>query len=73
VPAALAAYTAARLPRTTEIVRRSRRAATMSTWTARPAIAFRNTAVQLAGKLAPNAMLPGLGPILGWQPPPPGG
>jgi 2-polyprenyl-6-methoxyphenol hydroxylase-like FAD-dependent oxidoreductase len=73
VPAALTAYTAARLPRTSEVVRRSRRAATMSTWTARPAIAFRNTAVQLAGKLAPNAMLPGLGPIFGWQPPPPGG
>ena len=36
LPPALAAYTSARLPRSTQVVRWSRRAATMTTWTARP-------------------------------------
>ncbi len=65
----LARYTAARLPRTTDVVRWSRRAATMTTWAWPPAVAFRNTAMRLTGILAPGAALRGLAPIYGWQPP----
>jgi 2-polyprenyl-6-methoxyphenol hydroxylase-like FAD-dependent oxidoreductase len=67
----LARYTADRLPRTTDVVRWSRRAATMTTWTSPPAVAFRNTAMRLTGKLAPAAALRSLAPIYGWQPPTP--
>jgi 2-polyprenyl-6-methoxyphenol hydroxylase-like FAD-dependent oxidoreductase len=62
-------YTAARLPRTTDVVRWSRRAATMSTWTSPPAITTRNTLIWLTGKLAPAAALRSLTPIYSWQPP----
>jgi len=72
LPAVLASYTATRLPRTTDVVRWSHRAARMTTWTARPAVAARNTAAALLGKLAPGAALRGLGPIYDWQPPAPG-
>jgi 2-polyprenyl-6-methoxyphenol hydroxylase-like FAD-dependent oxidoreductase len=62
-------YTASRLPRTTDIVRWSRRAATMTTGGSLPAVAFRNTVIRLTGKLAPGAALRGLAPIYDWQPP----
>ena len=62
-------YTAARLPRTTDVVRWSRRAATMTTWASPPAVAFRNTVARLTGRLAPGAALRGLAAIYGWQPP----
>jgi 2-polyprenyl-6-methoxyphenol hydroxylase-like FAD-dependent oxidoreductase len=65
----LARYTAARLPRTTDVVRWSRRAATMTTWVWPPAVAFRNTVARLTGRLAPGAALRGLAAIYGWQPP----
>jgi 2-polyprenyl-6-methoxyphenol hydroxylase-like FAD-dependent oxidoreductase len=57
IPVALASYTATRLPRTTDVVRWSHRAASMTTWTARPAVAARNTMAGLLGKLAPGALL----------------
>ncbi len=66
----LARYTAARLPRTTDVVRWSRRAAMTSTWASPPAVAVRNTLARLAGKLAPGAAIRGLSPIYSWQPPP---
>jgi 2-polyprenyl-6-methoxyphenol hydroxylase-like FAD-dependent oxidoreductase len=69
VAGVLAAYTATRLPRTADIVRWSRRAGTMATWTSPPAVAFRNTVARVIGKLAPGAALRGLAPIYGWQPP----
>jgi 2-polyprenyl-6-methoxyphenol hydroxylase-like FAD-dependent oxidoreductase len=62
-------YTASRLTRTTDIVRWSRRAATMTTWDSPPAIAFRNTVIRLTGKLAPGAALRSLAPVYEWQPP----
>jgi len=62
-------YTAARLPRTTDVVRWSRRAATMTTWAWPPAVTFRNTVARLTGRLAPGAALRGLAAIYGWQPP----
>ena len=65
----LARYTAARLPRTTDVVRWSRRAATVTTWASPPAVAFRNTVARLTGRLAPGAALRGLAAIYGWQPP----
>jgi 2-polyprenyl-6-methoxyphenol hydroxylase-like FAD-dependent oxidoreductase len=68
VKAALAAYSAARLPRTTSITRWSRRAATMTTWTSPPATAFRDTLTWLLGKLAPAAPLRSLARIYDWQP-----
>lgn len=71
VPSALASYTAARLPRTTDVTRWSRRAATMTTWTSPPAIAIRDTMTLILGKLMPRAPLRSLAPVYGWQPPPP--
>jgi len=65
----LVRYTADRLPRTTDVVRWSRRAATMTTWASPPAVAFRNTVARLTGRLAPGAALRGLAAIYGWQPP----
>ena len=65
----LAQYTAARLPRTTDVVRWSRRAATMTTWASPPAVAFRDTMARLTGRLALGAALRSLAPIYGWQPP----
>ena len=65
----LARYTAARLPRTTDVVRWSRRAATMTTWASPPAVTFRNAVARLTGRLAPGAALRGLAVIYGWQPP----
>ena len=65
----LNSYTAARLPRTTDVVRWSSRAATMTTWASPPAITARNTLIRLTGKLAPGAGLRSLTPIYSWQPP----
>ena len=64
----LARYTAARLPRTTDVVRWSRRAAITSTWASPPAVAVRNTLARLAGQLAPGAAIRGLVPIYSWLP-----
>jgi hypothetical protein len=66
----LARYTATRLPRTTDVVRWSRRAAAMTTWASPPAVTFRNTLALLTGKLAPTAALRALATIYDWQPPP---
>jgi 2-polyprenyl-6-methoxyphenol hydroxylase-like FAD-dependent oxidoreductase len=65
----LSRYSAARLPRTSDVVRWSRRAGTMATWSSPPAVALRNTVLGLAGRLAPNAALRSLDPIYSWQPP----
>jgi 2-polyprenyl-6-methoxyphenol hydroxylase-like FAD-dependent oxidoreductase len=67
----LGRYTAARLPRTTDVVRWSRRAATMATLASPPAVALRNTMAWLTGKLARGAALRSLTPVYDWQPPAP--
>jgi 2-polyprenyl-6-methoxyphenol hydroxylase-like FAD-dependent oxidoreductase len=67
----LARYTAARRARTTDVVRWSRRAAAMSTWSAPAAVAFRDTVTWLTGSLAERALLRALAPVYGWQPPAP--
>jgi 2-polyprenyl-6-methoxyphenol hydroxylase-like FAD-dependent oxidoreductase len=69
VAAALARYTAVRLPRTTDVVRWSRRTATMTTWTSPAAVAFRNTVARLTGRFAPGAALRSLAAIYDWSPP----
>jgi len=69
VAALLARYTADRLPRTTDVVRWSHRAATMTTWASPPAVAARDTLSWLAGKLARGAALRTLAPVYSWQPP----
>jgi len=69
VPEMLARYSAVRLPRTSDVVRWSRRASVMATWTSPAAVAVRDTVVRVAGKLAPNAALRGLDGVYGWQPP----
>jgi 2-polyprenyl-6-methoxyphenol hydroxylase-like FAD-dependent oxidoreductase len=68
---ALAAYTAQRLPRTTQVVRWSRRMGAMSTWKAPAAVAFRDQLAAVMGKIAPAAALRGLAPIYDWRPPAP--
>ena len=67
----LARYTAAMLPRTTDVVRWSHRAATMATVASPPAVAMRNAMAWLAGKLARGAALRSLTPVYDWQPPAP--
>jgi 2-polyprenyl-6-methoxyphenol hydroxylase-like FAD-dependent oxidoreductase len=70
VPEILAAYTRARLPRTTDITRRSRRVAAMAGWTAPPAVAARDAIALAVGRLMPGAALRTLAPVLDWRPPP---
>jgi 2-polyprenyl-6-methoxyphenol hydroxylase-like FAD-dependent oxidoreductase len=69
VTAMLARYTADRQPRTAYVVRWSRRAASMTTWSAPPAVAFRDTLMWLLARFAPGATLRGIGTIYGWEPP----
>jgi 2-polyprenyl-6-methoxyphenol hydroxylase-like FAD-dependent oxidoreductase len=69
VPGMLARYTAARLARTADVVRLSRRVGTMSTWSSPAAVAFRDTVTWLTGRLAPGAALRPLVSVYGWQPP----
>jgi 2-polyprenyl-6-methoxyphenol hydroxylase-like FAD-dependent oxidoreductase len=70
VPEILAAYTRLRLPRTTDITRRSRRVAAMASWTAPPAVAARDAIALVVGRLMPGAALRGFDPVLDWRPPP---
>ncbi|MFH8370110.1 FAD-dependent monooxygenase [Streptomyces sp. NPDC018031] len=69
VPDALAAYTRDRLPRTTDVTRRSARAARLSTLGSRPGVALRNTVLTAAGLLAPGLGLRALDGIADWRPP----
>ncbi|MFI0878196.1 FAD-dependent monooxygenase [Streptomyces parvus] len=67
VPAALAAYTEARLGRTTRISRRSRRMGDLARLSHPLAVSVRNFAV----RVTPSAVTTrGLDTLLGWQPPP---
>jgi 2-polyprenyl-6-methoxyphenol hydroxylase-like FAD-dependent oxidoreductase len=66
----LAAYTAARLPRTRKLVQASYRATRLSGLTSRPATTLRNTSISLVGRLGPRLMIRQLAPIAAWTPPP---
>ncbi|MET9952744.1 FAD-dependent oxidoreductase [Streptomyces sp. NPDC006339] len=69
VPAALAAYTADRLPRTTALVRKAARTGRLALLSARPAVALRDTAVTAASRLGPGLILRGFDGIADWCPP----
>jgi len=71
VPAALAAYTADRRPRTTEVVRRSRAAGRPQEWSSPFAVVLRDQGIRLASRLGPGLMLRQLAPVLTWTPPQP--
>ncbi|MFE7271094.1 FAD-dependent monooxygenase [Streptomyces sp. NPDC057623] len=65
----LAAYTAARLPRTTAVARRAVRVARLNLMTGRAAIAVRNTTLTALSKVAPALVLRGFEDIADWRPP----
>ncbi|MEU5534049.1 FAD-dependent monooxygenase [Streptomyces sp. NPDC020362] len=65
----LAAYTAARLPRTTAIARRAVRVARLNMAGSRTAVAVRNTAVAVLSKAGPALFLRSFDGIADWQPP----
>jgi 2-polyprenyl-6-methoxyphenol hydroxylase-like FAD-dependent oxidoreductase len=69
VESALVGYSAARVKRTQDVVRWSRRAGAMTTWTSPVAVALRDTFASVMGKLNPAAALRGLSGIYDWQPP----
>ncbi|MFF7732225.1 FAD-dependent monooxygenase [Streptomyces sp. NPDC007984] len=65
----LAAYTAARLPRTTAIARQAEKAARLSLMSSRSGIAVRDTAVAALSKAGPALFLRGFDGIADWAPP----
>ena len=64
----LAAYTAARLPRTTGVARASRRVARVAGLDNPLAERLRNVAMSLAGRFGPDAVLRQMDPVLSWRP-----
>ncbi|GAA3112378.1 FAD-dependent monooxygenase [Streptomyces rectiviolaceus] len=67
--AGLAGYSAARVPRTTAIVRQAARAARMNHLTSAPLIAVRNELIAAAARLGPNLILRSFASIADWRPP----
>ncbi|WP_306337666.1 FAD-dependent monooxygenase [Streptomyces sp. KL118A] len=67
--AGLAAYSAARVPRTTEIVRRAARAARVTHLTGAPLVAVRNALISTASRLGPNLIMRSFSSIADWRPP----
>ncbi|MGI5452960.1 FAD-dependent monooxygenase [Streptomyces sp. CA-249302] len=65
----LAAYTAARLPRTTAVVRQAVRTARVNLTTNRALIAVRDTAVAALSQASPLFLLRGFHSVAGWRPP----
>lgn len=66
---ALAAYTADRLPRTTEVVQRAVRVTRLVTLTSTPACALRDFAMTVINRVAPHLALRALDGIADWSPP----
>ncbi|MGW0532248.1 FAD-dependent monooxygenase [Streptomyces sp. NPDC003032] len=67
--AGLAAYSAARVPRTTEIVRRAARASRVTHLTSAPLVAVRDALISTASRLGPNLILRNFASIADWRPP----
>ncbi|MEV8069088.1 FAD-dependent monooxygenase [Streptomyces sp. NPDC085995] len=67
----LAAYTAARLPRTTAVARRAARVARVNMTGNRAGIVLRDTLIATASRLRPGLLLRGFDGIAGWRPPQP--
>ncbi|MGP3999674.1 FAD-dependent oxidoreductase [Streptomyces sp. 8N706] len=66
---ALARYTAQRLPRTTDVLRRSARIRRVVSLSSRPAVALRTALLTAVGRLGPGMALRGFDGIADWQPP----
>jgi 2-polyprenyl-6-methoxyphenol hydroxylase-like FAD-dependent oxidoreductase len=69
LPVALAAYTAARLARTTRIARLSARAGAPTAWTSPVATWLREQATRVVGRVAAPMLVRRMEPIVGWLPP----
>ncbi|NMO33017.1 NAD(P)-binding protein [Streptomyces sp. GMY01] len=67
----LAAYTAARLPRTTAVARRAARVARVNMTGNRAGIVLRDTLIVTASRLRPGLLLRGFDGIADWRPPQP--
>ncbi|MFI6033737.1 FAD-dependent monooxygenase [Streptomyces sp. NPDC051315] len=67
----LAAYTAARLPRTTAVTRRAVRVARLNMTSSRALMAVRDTAIAVLSKAGPALLLRGFDGIADWRPPQP--
>ncbi|MEV0173775.1 FAD-dependent monooxygenase [Streptomyces sp. NPDC050803] len=67
----LPGYTAARLPRTTAVARRSAQVARVNLMTGRVGIAVRNTAIAALSKAAPASLVRSFDGIADWRPPQP--
>ena len=65
----LARYSAARLPRATDAVVRSRRVARAVAISARPAVLLRDLALALTGRLPPRVLIRTVTPTYDWYPP----
>jgi 2-polyprenyl-6-methoxyphenol hydroxylase-like FAD-dependent oxidoreductase len=65
---ALAAYTAERLPRTMNVVRRSGKIGRLTTWSSWPAYALRTALVATANRFGPRLALRSLDGIADWRP-----
>jgi 2-polyprenyl-6-methoxyphenol hydroxylase-like FAD-dependent oxidoreductase len=70
IPEILVGYSKVRVPRTTDIVRRSRRVAAMAMRTGATGVAVRDGVALVVGKFMPGAALRSLAPVLDWRPPP---
>ncbi|MEV7177909.1 FAD-dependent monooxygenase [Kitasatospora sp. NPDC093679] len=69
VTGALAAYTAARLPRTTAVTAGSRRVGRLVGLRAAPAVALRDTLLAAAGRLPERTAVRAAASLLDWRPP----
>jgi 2-polyprenyl-6-methoxyphenol hydroxylase-like FAD-dependent oxidoreductase len=69
VPRMLVDYTAARLPRTTAMVQRSRRVAILAQVSSWPGILLRDVVMRLGGYVSPNLQLRALDNVFSWTPP----
>lgn len=69
IAAALDAYTADRRARTVRIAKQSTQIGRLQQMESPLAIAIRDTAIKLAGRLGPGLMLRQMAPVAGWEPP----
>ncbi|MFE0426408.1 FAD-dependent monooxygenase [Streptomyces sp. NPDC058953] len=67
--AALAAYSADRLPRTTAVVRKAALVTRLQSLSSAPAVAVRESLMALSGRLGPGAAVRAFDGIADWQPP----
>jgi 2-polyprenyl-6-methoxyphenol hydroxylase-like FAD-dependent oxidoreductase len=66
---ALARYTALRVPRGIDIVRRSHRLGALTQTASRPKAALRNAGMRLAARVVPDLALRAMDPVVAWEPP----